>query len=286
MTRSLPYWNDAPAITARAPLPNPPRKGEGAEPVVALARSTKTNVPSIAFLSLLALSCGVVPAGAETVNVAVAANFTAVAEELAALFEAEAGHELVLSFGATGQLYAQISQAAPFDVFLAADTERPEKAIAEGLAVAESFFVYAEGRLALYGPGRDLGDGEAALRGDFEKLAIADPDAAPYGLAAVETLNALGLYDAIAAKLVTGANISQTLQFVESGNAELGFVAASQVLGKGDIWLVPATLHAPIAQGAVLLHQGADNPAALAFLDFLQSDAAVAVIEAAGYSVP
>ncbi|MEQ8601347.1 MAG: molybdate ABC transporter substrate-binding protein [Devosia sp.] len=225
-----------------------------------------------------------VPAGAETVNVAVAANFTAVAEELAALFEAEAGHKAVLSFGATGLLYAQISQAAPFDVFLAADTARPERAIAEGLAVAESFFVFAEGRLALYGPGLDVE--QALLSGDFSRLAIAEPDAAPYGQAAVETLNALGLYDAIAARLVTGANISQTLQFVESGNVELGFVAASQVLGKDDIWLVPATLHAPIAQGAVMLDQGGDNPAALAFMDFLQSDAAVAVIEAAGYSVP
>ena len=284
MTRSLPYWNDAPAITARAPLPNPPRKGEGAEPVVAVARSTKTNVPSIAFLALLTLSGGVVPAGAETAHVAVAANFTAVAEELAALFEAEAGHEAVLSFGATGQLYAQISQAAPFDVFLAADTARPERAIAEGLAVAGSFFIYAEGRLALYAP--DLDAEKTLLAGDFTRIAIAEPDAAPYGQAAVETLNALGLYDAIAARLVTGANISQTLQFVESGNAELGFVAASQVLGKDDIWLVPATLHGPIAQGAALLNQGADNPAALAFMDFLQSDAAVAVIEAAGYSVP
>lgn len=284
MTRSLPYWNDARAIIARAPLPNPPRKGEGAEPVVAVARSTGTNARSAAFLALLALSCGVVPVGAETAHVAVAANFTAVAEELAALFEAEAGHEAVLSFGATGQLYAQISQAAPFDVFLAADTARPERAIAEGLAVADSFFVYAEGRLALYGPGLDAE--QALLSGDFSRIAIAEPDAAPYGQAAVETLDALGLYDAIAARLVTGANISQTLQFVESGNAELGFVAASQVLGKDDIWLVPAALHGPIAQGAALLNQGADNPAALAFLDFLRSDAAVAVIEASGYSVP
>ncbi|MVT00335.1 molybdate ABC transporter substrate-binding protein [Devosia sp. L53-10-65] len=249
-----------------------------------MARSTKTNVPSIVFLALLTLSGGVVPVGAETAHVAVAANFTAVAEELAALFEAEAGHEAVLSFGATGQLYAQISQAAPFDVFLAADTARAERAIAEGLAVADSFFVYAEGRLALYGPGLDAEP--TLLSGDFSRIAIAEPDAAPYGQAAVETLDALGLYDAIAARLVTGANISQTLQFVESGNAELGFVAASQVLGKDDIWLVPAALHGPIAQGAALLNRGADNPAALAFLDFLRSDAAVAVIEASGYSVP
>lgn len=225
-----------------------------------------------------------VPAGAETVNVAVAANFTVAAEDLVVLFEAETGHEAVLSFGATGQLYAQISQAAPFDVFLAADTARPERAIAAGLAIAESLFVYAGGQLALYAPGLDAK--QTLLSGHFSRIAIAEPDAAPYGQAAVETLQALGLYDAIAAKLVTGANISQTLQFVDSGNAELGFVAASQVLGKDGVWLVPADLHQPIAQGAVLLDQGGDNPAALAFLDFLRSDAAVAVIEAAGYSIP
>ena len=226
------------------------------------------------------------PALAETAHVAVAANFTAAAEELAAVFAAESGHDLILSFGATGGLYTQITQAAPFDVFLAADTERPERAIAEGFGVEGSFFVYAEGQLALYAPGRDVSGGEAVLEGDFEKLAIADPDAAPYGAAALETLTALGLYDAIGPKLVMGENISQTLQFVESGNAEMGFVAASQVLGKADVWLLPTELHAPIAQGAVLLRAGEDNAAARAFLDFLKSDAAVAVIEASGYSVP
>lgn len=223
---------------------------------------------------------------AETTHIAVAANFTAVAETLAELFEAETGHEAVLSFGSTGQLYAQITHAAPFDVFLAADLSRPERAIADGFAVEGSLFVYAEGRLALYGPGRDLGDGVAALRSDFSRLAIADPGAAPYGPAAMETLAALDLLETVTPRLVQGENIAQTLQFVESGNAELGFVAASQVLRKGDQWLVPATLHGPISQGAVLLDAGADNAAAIAFLDFLSTEAAVAVIEAAGYSVP
>ncbi|MHA6296868.1 molybdate ABC transporter substrate-binding protein [Devosia sp. CAU 1758] len=223
---------------------------------------------------------------AETVNVAVAANFTAVAEELAVLFEAGSGHQVALSFGATGQLYAQISQAAPFGVFLAADLDRPELAIAEGFGVEGSLFVYAQGRLALYGSGRDLSDGDAALGTDFSKLAIADPEAAPYGRAAVETLVALGLYDVMASRLVMGANISQTLQFVESGNAELGFVAASQVVGAADIWLVPEDLHEPIEQGAVLLKAGEGDTAAVAFHDFLRSEAAIAVIEAAGYSVP
>ena len=232
------------------------------------------------------LTTTALPAFAESVNVAVAANFTAVAEELAALFEAETGHDVQLSFGATGQLYTQITQAAPFGVFLAADTARPQLAITEGHGVDGSFFVYAEGRLVLYGPGRDLSDGEAALDSDFSHIAIADPRAAPYGKAAVETLTALGLYRAIEPKVVWGENISQTLQFVESGNAELGFVAASQVLGKDDQWLVPSELHEPIAQGAVLLKEGENNPAAIAFLEFVKSDAAGAVIEAAGYSVP
>lgn len=239
------------------------------------------------FLVIAFTTVSALPAFAGSANVAVAANFTAVAETLAAKFEAKTGDSLKLSFGATGQLFTQISQAAPFDAFLAADTERPEKAIAEGLAVEGSFFVYAEGQLALYGPGRDMSDGRVQLEnGNFDKLAIADPQAAPYGAAAVETLQALGLYDGLADKLVTGENISQTLQFVESGNAELGFVAASQVAGKPDLWIVLADLHTPIEQGAVLLKAGEDNPVAVAFLDYIRSDEAVAIIEAAGYSVP
>jgi molybdate transport system substrate-binding protein len=236
------------------------------------------------FLVVAFLAGTALPSTADTINVAVAANFTAVAEELAELYEAESGHVVELSFGATGQLYTQISQAAPFQVFLAADTERPELAVAEGLAVEGSFFVYAEGQLALYGVGAETG--EAALSGTFSKLAIADPQAAPYGQAAVETLMALGLFDTLEPKLVQGENISQTLQFIESGNAELGFVAASQVLGKPNQWIVPGELHEPISQGAVLLKTGEGNAAAEGFLAFLRSDAAVAVIEAAGYSVP
>lgn len=238
------------------------------------------------LLSLAVFAASSAPAFAETVNVAVAANFTAVAEELATLFEAKGEHQVELSFGATGQLYTQITQAAPFGVFLAADDIRPQKAIDEGFGVEGTAFIYAQGQLALYGPGRDFANGEAALQSDFNKLAIADPAAAPYGKAAVETLTALGLLETLTPRLVQGENISQTLQFVESGNAELGFVAASQVLGKGDQWIVPAELHEPIAQGAVLLKTGENNPAAVAFLEFLKSDEAVSVIEASGYSVP
>jgi molybdate transport system substrate-binding protein len=225
-------------------------------------------------------------AQAESVSVAVAANFTKVAEELAPLFKAETGHEVSYSFGATGQLYTQITQGAPFEVFLAADDVRPTLTVSEGFGVDGSVFTYAIGALALYSTSLDLADGQAVLEaGSFDKIAIADPAAAPYGQAATETIAALGLTEAITPKLVTGENITQTLQFVESGNAELGFVAASQVVGKTGVWIVPADLFEPIRQDAVLLKTGEGNPAATAYVDFLRSDAAVVVIEAAGYLV-
>ena len=225
-------------------------------------------------------------AHADTVIVAVAANFTKVAEQLAPLFKAETGHDVTYSFGATGQLYTQISQGAPFEVFLAADDERPTRAVTDGFAVDGTVFTYAIGALALYSTTLDLSDGAAVLQGgDFEKLAIADPATAPYGLAAVETIAKLWLTDAIAPKLVTGENITQTLQFIESANAELGFVAASQVVGKSNVWLVPAADYQPIRQDAVLLKTGADSEAAKAYVAFLKSDTALVVIRAAGYSV-
>ncbi len=226
------------------------------------------------------------PAHAGTVTVAVAANFTTAAEDLAPLFKAATGHEVIYSFGATGQLYAQISQGAPFEVFLAADDDRPVWTVAEGLGVDGTVFTYAVGALALYSSMLDLADGRAVLEaGSFDKLAIADPETAPYGRAAIEVIAALGLATAITPRLVTGENITQALQFVESGNAELGFVAMSQVVGRPDVWLVPADLYEPIRQDAVLLEAGADNPAARAFLDFLRGEQARAVIEAAGYAV-
>ena len=226
------------------------------------------------------------PAHADSVSVAVAANFTKVAEDLAPLFTAETGHDVSYSFGATGQLYTQISQGAPFEVFLAADDERPEKAVADGLGVEGTVFTYAVGALALYSTSLDLSDGKAVLEAnEFNKLAIADPKTAPYGRAATEALEAMGLSAAVAPKLVTGENISQTLQFVETGNAELGFVAASQVVGKSGVWIVPAALYEPIRQDAVLLKAGEAHPAARAYLDFLKSDKALAVIAAAGYAI-
>jgi molybdate transport system substrate-binding protein len=227
------------------------------------------------------------PAAAATVPVAVAANFTAVAEELARGFEAKTGDTVKLSFGSSGQLYTQISQGAPFEVFLSADTARIDKAVAEGLAVAGSNFTYAIGRIVLYSASLDVSDGAAVLKaGKFDKLAIADPTLAPYGAAAIEVLDKLGLTATVTPKLVTAQNISQTLQFIESANADLGFVALSQVIDSDrSKWLVPPELYTPIEQGAVLLKTGENDAAAKAFLAYLTSDEAVAVIEKAGYAV-
>lgn len=225
---------------------------------------------------------------AASLPVAVAANFTGVAKKLATGFKADTGSELQLSFGSSGALFAQISQGAPFEIFLSADTERPERAIKDGLGVAGTSFVYARGRLVLYSPSLDVSDGPAVLKSDnYAHLAVADAEAAPYGAAAMQTLKALGLVDQVQPRLVVGENISQTLQFVISGNAPLGFVALSQVIGaSGSRWLVPASLYAPIAQGAVLLTPGKDDPAARAFLAYLKGDKARALIEEAGYEVP
>lgn len=225
-------------------------------------------------------------AHAETVSIAVAANFTKVAEQLAPIFKAETGHEVSYSFGATGQLYTQATQGAPFEVFLSADDMRPRQAVTDGIGVGGTVFTYAIGALALYSTSLDLTDGKAILEGgNFDKLAIADPETAPYGRAATEALDALGLTEVVMPKLVTGENITQTLQFIETGNAELGFVAASQLTDTSSVWLVPADLYKPIRQEAVLLKTGEANPAATAFIAFLKSEKAVAVIEAAGYLV-
>ena len=174
-------------------------------------------------------------------NVAVAANFTEAAEEIAQAFKEKTGHEAILSFGSTGQFYTQITQDAPFEVFLAADDERPKKAVDEGFAVPGSQFTYAIGKLVLWSKDPDLVQGEATLKnGDFTKLAIANPVTAPYGAAAVQTMKALGVYDQLEPKIVQGNNISQTFQFVETGNAELGFIALSQVISdnEGSRWVV------------------------------------------------
>jgi molybdate transport system substrate-binding protein len=238
-------------------------------------------------LSAAAIALGVAaPAQAGQTNVAVAANFTKAAEEIAKAFKEGTGHEAVLSFGSTGQLYTQITQEAPFEVFLAADDERPKKAIEEGFAVPGSQFTYAIGTLVLWSQDPDLVQGEATLKnGDFTKIAIANPEAAPYGAAAVQAMKALGVYDQLEPKIVQGNNISQTLQFVETGNAELGFIALAQVArnDEGSRWVVPEDLHDAIRQDAVLLKRGENSGAAQAFVEFLKGPEATAIIKEFGY---
>jgi len=215
--------------------------------------------------------------GADQANIAVAANFSEPARELGKLFEAQSDHRVRFSVGATGQLYTQISQAAPFDVFLAADQARPQLAIDAGLAVAESRFTYATGRLALYSADPKLIRDATILESDtFSRIAIANPETAPYGFAAVEFLRGRGIYASLRKRIVLGANIAQTMQFVATGNAELGIVAVAQIANhdEGSRWIVPDDLHTMIAQDAVLLVRAEKNPAALAFLKFLASDMA------------
>lgn len=242
---------------------------------------------ALACLALPALATAAAPpARAAEVRVAVAANFTDAAKDIAASFEQATGHRVVYSFGSTGQLYTQITQSAPFEVFLAADQERPAKAIEAGHGVPGTRFTYATGRLVLYS--RDAGrvTGPEVLReGAFTRLAIANPATAPYGTAALETLAAMGVQEALAARLVRGNNIAQAYQFVATGNAELGFVALSQVIGhpQGSRWIVPPSLHRPIAQDAVLLQAGAGNPAARAYLAFLRGPRASEIKARFGY---
>jgi molybdate transport system substrate-binding protein len=234
----------------------------------------------------VAIALASLPAQSAQTNVAVAANFTDAAQEIAEAFKEKTGHEAILSFGSTGQLYTQITQDAPFEVFLAADQERPEKAVDEGLAVPASRFTYAIGKIVLWSKDPDLVQGETTLsRGDFTRIAIANPVAAPYGAAAVQTMQALGVYDQLEPKIVQGNNIAQTYQFVETGNAELGFVALSQVVSadEGSRWEVPASLYEPIRQDAVLLVKGADSEAARAFMAFLNGPDAAPIIAKYGY---
>ncbi len=221
-------------------------------------------------------------------NVAVAANFTEAAKEIATAFKQKTGHEAVLSFGSSGQFYTQITQDAPFQIMLSADEERPKKLVEDGLGVADSRFTYAIGKLVLWSKTPDFVKGEETLKaGAFTKLSIANPAAAPYGAAAVETLKALKLYETLQPKIVQGNNISQAFQFVDTGNAELGFIALSQLAGNpgGSRWLVPQTLYTPIRQDAVLLKKGAGNEAATAFLSFLKGPEARSIIEKYGYEV-
>lgn len=246
------------------------------------------------LLSMLALCLAAVTATAQAaeVSVAVAANFTAPMQKIAAAFEQDTGHKALLSFGSTGKFYAQIKNGAPFQILLAADQETPAKLEQENQTAPGTRFTYATGRLVLWSKQAGLVDdkGEVLRKGGFDKLAIADPKLAPYGAAAVEVMEKMGLRQALQSRIVQGENIAMAYQFVGTGNAALGFIALSQVMvdgkiAEGSAWIVPLNLHAAIRQDAVALANSKDNPAAAALLSYLKGEKAKAIIRAFGYEL-
>ena len=231
-------------------------------------------------------------AQADEVQVAVAANFTAPIQAIAKDFEKDTGHTLVAAYGSTGQFYTQIKNGAPFEVFLAADDTTPARLESEQQTVPGSRFTYAVGTLALWSakPGYVDAKGVVLKNNTYQHLSIANPKAAPYGLAATQVLDKLQLTQATRSKLVEGQNITQAFQFVSTGNAELGFVALSQIFKDGKVtsgsaWIVPATLHDPIKQDAVILNKGKDNKAAAALVEYLKGPKAAAIIKSFGYEL-
>lgn len=244
-------------------------------------------------LFVLAVLAAAPRAHAAEVQVAVAANFAAPMQRIAEAFTAATGHQVKMATGATGKFHSQIVSGAPFEVLLAADDETPRKLVAEGQAVAGTQFTYAVGKLVLWSTQPGLVDDQGAVlaSGRFRHLAIANPKLAPYGAAGYEVLKARSLADTLAPRIVLGETIAQTYQFVATGNAELGFVALSQVMGPGktiagSYWMVPASLYGEIRQDAVLLKVGARNPAAQALLAYLRGEAARQVIDSFGYARP
>jgi len=245
----------------------------------------------LAWCLFVSVITAVAPVFAEQVLVAVAANFVPPFREIASEFEAVTGHNIRVAAGSSGNFYSQIKNGAPFDVFFSADTERPKLLEDEGFGVKDTRFTYAIGRLVLWSPSADRIDGEETLRSQkFKRIAFANPKTAPYGLAAMQTLQKLELWESLQPKIVMGENIGQTMGFIESGNADLGFVALSQALdpkikGQGSRWDIPAHLHEPIKQDVILLRKGKDNPAAQALIEFIAGPQAKAIIERYGYGL-
>jgi molybdate transport system substrate-binding protein len=246
-------------------------------------------------VAAVAVLCGLTSSQviAGEVTVAVASNFAAPMERIVAQFQYDSGHTVKVSLGSSGKFYSQIRGGAPFDVLLGADEEIPQRLVQEGLAVGGSRFVYAMGKLVLWSAQPGLVDAQGAVlrKGGYDKLAIAEPRLAPYGMAAKETLERIGLWNAIQRKLVTGENVSQTYQFAATGNAELAFIALSQVMRDGKVnegswWLVPFEMYKPIRQGIVLLSRAKDQTAARAFIAFLKSEKAATIIRSYGYELP
>jgi len=247
----------------------------------------KTTVSLVAWLIVFFK-----PACAADVFIAVASNFSAPIQKITPLYEKESGNKVILSLGSTGGFYAQIKNGAPYQIFLSADTQTPNKLVQEGLALKETQFTYAIGRLALWSAKDNYVDtaGNILKTQPFQKLAIANPKLAPYGLAALETLKSLALWSGLESKIVQGESIAQAYQFVMTENAELGFVALSQVLQDGKIssgsaWIVPHHLHTPIQQDAVLLKAGKDSVAAVSLLRFIKSAKAQSIISSFGYDI-
>jgi molybdate transport system substrate-binding protein len=248
------------------------------------------KLPVLAVSALLAALS--FQAHADEVQVAVAANFTAPIKDIAVEFEKDTGHKVTASFGATGAFYTQISNGAPFDVFFAADDKTPIKLEKENAIVPGSRFTYAIGTLVLWSSKEGYVDdkGEVLKTGTFEHVSVANPKTAPYGTAAIQTLTKLGLLETLQPKFVQGENITQAYQFISTGNAELGFVALSQVYKDGKItsgsaWIVPDDLYESIRQDAVILTKGSNNPAAKALVDYLKGPKAAAIIKSYGYGL-
>ena len=243
------------------------------------------------LLSLGLFFLSVTPVLAKQALVAVAANFVPPLREVATEFEKSTGHTVQVASGPSGGFYTQIKNGAPFDVFFSADNERPKRLEDEGLGVKGSRFTYAIGRLVLWSPDPNLVKGEDTLRSEkFKHLAIANPKTAPYGVAAMQAMQKLGVWEQVQSRLVMGEGLGQTIGFIESGNAELGFLALSQVMdpkikGKGGRWDVPSNLHEPIQQDVVLLTKGKDNPAANVLIEFMRGPQAMAIIERYGYEL-
>lgn len=235
-------------------------------------------------------SFGAGESAADEIRVAVASNFVHTMKSIAERFTDKTGHKVILIFGSTGKHYAQIKNGAPFDAFFAADVQRPELLEEEGVALPGSRFTYAVGKIVLWSPKMGYVDsaGNVLEQGGFRYLAIANPKLAPYGKAAQEVLHARRVWASLQENIVRGENIGQTFQFVKSGNAELGFVAYSQIKRpghpvEGSFWEIPQSLYTPVEQQAVLLKE---NNAAQAFLRFVKSETSRNLIRDYGYSVP
>ncbi len=253
----------------------------------------KKNWLLILIAAVISFNSGV--SVADTAKIAVAANFTKTIEKIGEAFTEQTGHKVKFAFGPTGKLYAQIKNGAPYDLFFGADERRPLKTIEDGIGMQSSYFVYAQGQIALYSAKHPVKESalQVLQKAEFRHLAMANPKTAPYGERAEAFLKSQGLYETVKPKIVNGESIGNAFQYVVTGNAEIGFVALSQLVdpqsplyNKGEYWVVPQEQYQPIKQGAVLLKRAENNPAALAFVEFMKTPAALDIIRSFGYATP